>query len=76
MYKLKCNGVYVRQSGRAINVRYKEQIRSIWTNNSTSSYATHILENRHGYGTKENTLQLLKACRKGTRMDCSEALYI
>jgi hypothetical protein len=68
--------VYVGQSGRAINVKYKEHIRYIWTNNPKSAYATHILDNRHEYGTKENTLQLLQACQKGTRMDCWETLYI
>jgi hypothetical protein len=58
--------VYVGQSGRAINVRY------IQTNNPKSAYATHILDNRHEYGTEENTLQLLQACQKGTCMDCWE----
>jgi hypothetical protein len=62
--------VYVGQSGRAINVRYKEHIRYIGTNNPKSAYATHILDNRHEYGTEENTLQLLQACEKGTHMDC------
>jgi hypothetical protein len=79
IYKLKCNtcnGVYVGQSGRAINVRYKEHIRYTRTNNPKSAYATHILDNRHEYGTEENTLHLLHACQKGTRMDCWEALYI
>ena len=36
-----CNGMYVGQSGRAINVRYKEHIRYIRTNNPKSAYATH-----------------------------------
>jgi hypothetical protein len=79
IYKLTCNacnGVYVGQSGRTINIRYKEHIRYIRTNNSTSAYVAHILENRHEYGTRENTLQLLKACQKGTRMNCWEALYV
>ena len=71
-----CNKVYVGQSGRTIGIRFKEHIRYIRSNNSTSAYVTHILENRHESGTKENTLQLLKACRKGTHMDCWEALYI
>jgi hypothetical protein len=71
-----CNVVYVGQSGRAINVRYKEHIRYIRTNNQKSAYATRILDNRHEYGTEKNTLQLLQACRKGMRMDCWEALYI
>jgi hypothetical protein len=59
IYKLKCNTcnrVYVGQSGRAINVRYKEHIRYIQTNNPKSAYTTHTLDNRHEYGTEENTL--------------------
>jgi hypothetical protein len=78
IYKLKCNmcgKVYVRQSGRTIDVRFKEHIRYIRSNRPTSAYATHILENRHEYGTKENTLQLLKACQKGAHVDCWEALF-
>jgi hypothetical protein len=50
IYKLKCNtcnGVYVGQSGRSINVKYKEHIRYIRTNNSTSAYEAHILMYRH-----------------------------
>jgi hypothetical protein len=68
--------VHVGQSGWAINVRYKEHIRYVSTNNPKSAYATHILENRHEYVTRESTLQLLQACLKGTRMDCWEAFYI
>jgi hypothetical protein len=63
-------------SGSSINVRYKEHTRYIRTNNPKSAYATHILENRHEYGTRESTLQLLQACKKGTHMDCWEAFYI
>ena len=40
------------------------------------SICAHILENRHEYGPKEKTLQLLKPCRKGKHMDCWEALYM
>jgi hypothetical protein len=79
IYKLKCNichNVYVGQSGRAINVRYKEHIRYIRTNNSTSAYAAHILQNGHEYGTADDTLQLLTACEKGSRMNCWKALFI
>jgi hypothetical protein len=68
--------VYVGQSGGAINVRYKEYIRYIRTNNPKSAYGTHILENRHEYGRRESTLQLLQACQKETRMYCWEAFYI
>jgi hypothetical protein len=65
------------QGGKwTINVRYKGHIKYIRTNNPKSAYETHILENRHEYGTRESTLKLLQACQKGTRMDCWEAFYI
>ena len=79
IYKLKCNtcnNVYVGQSGTSINVRHKEHIRYIRTNNPLFAYALHILQNRHEYGTIADILQLLKTCQKGTRMNCWEALYM
>jgi len=79
IYKLvrnTCNNVYVGELGRSINVRHKEHIRYIRTNNPLSAYALHTSWNRHEYGTTADTLQLLKTCQKGTRMNCCEALYI
>jgi len=79
IYKLKCNtcnNVYVGQSGSSINVRHKEHIRYITTNNPVSTYALHILQNRQEYGTITGALQLSKACQMGTRMNCWEAFYI
>ena len=58
IYRLQCNtckDVYIGQSGRDINTRYKEHIRYIRTNNPTSACATHILNNRHEYGNAGNT---------------------
>jgi hypothetical protein len=79
IYELRCNTCnksYVGQSGRSIKIRYKEHIRYIRTNNSTSAYAAHILENRHEYGKEEQTLTLLRQCRKGSRMDAWEHFFI
>ena len=79
IYKLKCNTcnkMYVGQSGRGIDTRYKEHIRYIRTNNPQSAYATHILQNRHEYGPKNDTLQLLKACSNRTQMNCWETMYM
>jgi hypothetical protein len=36
----------------------------------------HILNNRHEFGTAEEMLKLLKPCKKGTRMNCWEALFM
>ena len=71
-----CNNVYVGQPGRYINIRHKEKIRYIRTNNPLCAYALHILQNRYECGTIADTLQLLKTCRKSTRMNCWEALYM
>ena len=79
IYKLQrntCKDVYVGLSGRDINTRYKEHIQYIRTNNPISAYATHILNNRHEYGTANNTVQILKKCDKGIRMNCWEAMFI
>jgi len=36
----------------------------------------HVLNNKHDYGTTEETLELLKSCHKGTRMNCWETFYM
>jgi len=41
-----------------------------------NAYAPRILQNRREYGKKKYTLQLLKACQKGTHTDFWEALYM
>ena len=79
IYEIACNTCklkYVGQSGRDITTRYKEHIRYIRTNNSTSAYATHILDLRHEYGTAKDTLKLIQQCRKGQQMNSWENLYI
>jgi hypothetical protein len=79
IYQIKCttcSKVYVGQSGRSIAIRHREHLRYIRTNNPKSAYALHILNNRHEYGSTENTMQMLKPCRKGTRMNTWENFYI
>ena len=59
VYELKCNAcskVYLGQSGKLITIRRKGNIRYIRTNNQTSAYAMHTLDNRHEYGTVYKTL--------------------
>ena len=68
--------MYVGQTGRGINTRYKEHIGYIKTNNPQSAYANHILHNRHKYGPANETLQLIKPCAKRSRMNNWEAMII
>jgi len=79
IYKLTCNtcqGVYIGQTGRTTDTRYKEHVRYIRSNNPQSAYALHILNNRHEYGTKEQIMELIKVCSKGKLMKCWESMYI
>ena len=79
IYKLTCNtcqGVYIGQTGRSTEARYKVHIRYIRTNKPQSAYALHILHNRHEYGEQERIMELVKACREGKLMNCWESLYI
>ena len=79
IYELKCNTynrAYIGQSGGSIAVKHKEHVRYIRTNNPTSAYALHILNNKHDYGTADETLKLLKPCHKGPRMNCWETFYM
>jgi hypothetical protein len=71
-----CNHFYIGQKSRDLKTRFKEEHRYIRTNNPKSSYAIHILNNNHQYGSVEETLQLITPRRKGTRMNCLENFYI
>jgi hypothetical protein len=61
---------------KSITVRHKERVCYVRTNNPTSAYALHILNNKHEYGTAAETLELIKPCHKGTRMNCWETFYM
>jgi hypothetical protein len=52
-----CQNVYIGQTGRSINIEYKEHIRSIRYNREDSGYATHILNNIHRYGKIEDVME-------------------
>ena len=70
-----CQGVYIGQTGRSISIRYKEHVRYIKNNNPQSGYALHILNTRHEFGHQE-TIKLIKYCKKGKLMNTWESMYI
>jgi hypothetical protein len=79
IYEIKCNTCglnYIGQSCKPITTRHKEHIRYIRNNNPASENAVHILNNRHEFGTTDNTLQLIKQCRKSSKMNHCENMYI
>ena len=63
IYKLKfntCQVAYIGQTRSNLRQRYLEHRRCIRHNNPQSAYAQKILNNRHEYGTINNTMYLLK----------------
>jgi hypothetical protein len=79
IYELICNTclhTYVGQIARTSKQRYKEHIRYKKHNNLQSAYALHILQNRHEYGTIQDTISLLEFAQKVSRMNMLEQYYI
>jgi hypothetical protein len=51
-----CQKVYIGKRGQSLKTRYKKHI-SIKYNKQDSAYATHILHNKHQYGTIEEIME-------------------
>jgi hypothetical protein len=63
IYKLKCkecNTVYISEMGRSFMAHYAEHISDIKHKRDKSKYAKHILDHLHEYGTKEETMDIIK----------------
>jgi len=66
----------VHRTNRNVRVRFSEHHRFVKNNNPKSAYAIHILNNGHEYGNILHSMELLKTCEKGQRMNCWEIFYI
>lgn len=72
IYKINCgtcNKLYTGQAPQHIKAWFNEHLRYIKHNNPNSAYAQHIFNNRHNFGTMQDTLQLLKTCTKRKTYD-------
>jgi hypothetical protein len=79
IYKLRCMDCprqYVGQTGRHFKTRYKEHIRDIRNNKSTSEYVQHILEKRHAFGNMDDSMEIVKIQQKGSRLNTLQNFYI
>jgi hypothetical protein len=78
IYKLtcqRCQKVYIGQTGRSLNIRYKEHIRSIQNNKEDSAFAQHVL-NTGQYGPMEQIVEMIERARKGRTMNIKENFHI
>jgi len=75
VYKLTCpdcNKTYVGQTGRMSLARFNEHKAAFKTNNNTSDYAKHLIEQTHSFSTIHNTMQILKRHNKGAYLNSIE----
>jgi hypothetical protein len=79
IYKLTCktcNKAYIGQTSTDLTKRHHEHIRYIKNNDPQSTYAYHILNNIHEYGTLTDTMSLLKPIQKTSLLIPYEQLLI
>jgi hypothetical protein len=67
---------YIRQTGRTLNIRYKEHIQAIRNNTSNSGYSNQILNTGRAYGTITDTMAIIKTGRKGKHLNTLEKYHI
>jgi hypothetical protein len=58
-----------------LELRYKEHIHYITSNNPQSAYTNYILASAHEYGPTYTTTTLLQAVQKGIRMNVLRQLF-
>jgi hypothetical protein len=78
-YKLTCpdcNKLYIGQTSRSFAERYNEYKNVFKTNNHSSNYAKHILEQLHTFGPIHETMQILQYHDKGTHLNTVERYCI
>ncbi len=79
IYKLNCsfcNSVYIGQTIRNFDIRYKEHVRSYKNKHiDKSNYAKHLIENNHPM-TSQNNIKFLHFCNIKSKIDVLEAFEI
>jgi hypothetical protein len=68
--------MYTVKTGRSFKTRYKGHIRAIQYNMENSTYAQHIINTGHTYGSIQNTMEILHTTQKGKYMNCLEKFHI
>lgn len=67
---------YIGQTSRSLKHRHQERIRYIKHNDTQSTYPLHILNNKHVYGSTNDTMTLLNHINKTTLLIQFEQLYV
>ena len=79
IYQLKCptcNKKYIGQTGRSFKIRFHEHFRDFKHGNGKSSFAQHLIENRHSFGPMKDITETVQLTSKGRMMDTLQKFYI
>lgn len=78
VYKLKCldcSAFYLGQTGRTFKKRYSEHLRSFRLQKSDSTFANHLIEDKHRFPELDN-LEIIHVENKGFKLNVLESLEI
>lgn len=71
-----CNSVYVGQTGRSFETRFKEHVRAYRNKNpNVSNFAKHLIECGHKIS-QDLKPKILHVCKKGKKLHFLESLEI
>jgi hypothetical protein len=71
-----CPQQYAGQTGRNFKTRFKEHIRDIHNNKSTSGFVQHVLETGRAFGNMDGSMEIVKIQQKGSHLNMLENFYI
>ena len=71
-----CNKTYVGQTHRYFATWYKEHETAFRNNSHTSSFAKHLNEDAHFFGSMNSIMQVLHCHKKGAHMNTIERFHI
>jgi hypothetical protein len=67
---------YIGQTGRRFAPRFKEHEKALRNNSHTSSFAKHLNEKSHSFGTMNSIMQILHYNKKGSHLNTLERFQI
>jgi hypothetical protein len=73
---LDCPLKYIGETGRMLNIRYKQHIHAIRSNKSNSGYSNHMLNKGHAYGTITDTMGIIRTGKKFKHLNALEKYHI
>jgi len=73
---LTCHKIYTGQTGRPFRVRYREHYNDFKYSNNRATFAKHVINEGHSFGSMNEIMNVVHFERKGKMLDTLEKFYI